>query len=154
MFREMRRKDRALSEERVEEILENGEYGVLGTLSEDGYPYVVPLSYVYKKDRIYFHCATSGLKLDSIQRMNKVSFTVVSHVETLPAEFSTKYQSVVVFGTAEIIHGEEKYAALSDLISKYSADFIAEGREYIEKAKDHTAVVALSIQHRTGKGRL
>lgn len=154
MFREMRRKDRALSEENLDAILKDGEYGVLGTLSEDGYPYVVPLSYVYDKNRIYFHCATNGLKLDNIRRMSKVSFTVVDHVEALPKEFSTKYQSAVIFGTAEILEGEEKDSALSALISKYSSEFTEEGRIYIDRAKGSTTVVAINIQHKTGKGRL
>lgn len=154
MFREMRRKDRALSEENLEAILKEGEYGVLGTLSDDGYPYVVPLSYVYEKNRIYFHCATSGLKLDNILRTDKVSFTVVDHVVALPKEFSTRYQSAVIFGTAEILEGEEKDSALSALIRKYSSEFTEEGSIYIDRAKGSTTVVAINIQHKTGKGRL
>jgi len=87
-------------------------------------------------------------------RMDKVSFTVVDHVEALPKEFSTRYQSAVIFGTAEILEGEEKDSALSALIRKYSSEFIEEGRIYIDRAKGSTTVVAINIQYKTGKGRL
>ena len=43
MNEKMRRKDRETTEERAYEILKNGEYGILSTIGEDGYPYGVPL---------------------------------------------------------------------------------------------------------------
>lgn len=64
MFYEMRRKDRLLTEKEAKEILSEGEYGVLSTIGEDGYPYGVPVNYVYLNDSIYFHCAADvGHKL-------------------------------------------------------------------------------------------
>ena len=39
MNEKMRRKDRETTEERAYEILKNGEYGILSTIGEDGYPY-------------------------------------------------------------------------------------------------------------------
>ena len=42
MNEKMRRKDRETTEERAYEILKNGEYGILSTIGEDGYPYGVP----------------------------------------------------------------------------------------------------------------
>ena len=46
-FREMRRKDRQVFDNLVTEILESGEYGVLSVFGENGYPYGVPVNYVY-----------------------------------------------------------------------------------------------------------
>ncbi len=66
MFKEMRKKDREVLGEDIEKILTNGEYGVLATVGENGYPYTVPLSYVYQDNSIYFHCAKEGHKLDNI----------------------------------------------------------------------------------------
>lgn len=44
-MKEMRRKDRAITEEDARELLNTAEYGILSTVSEDGEPYGVPLDY-------------------------------------------------------------------------------------------------------------
>ena len=71
MFREMHRKRQALSLEECAAILNRGTAGVLALFGDDGYPYAVPISYVYDGNKIYFHCAKSGHKLDAIQKMQK-----------------------------------------------------------------------------------
>ena len=67
MYREIRRKDRILSEEEMFRILEEAPYGVLSTVGEDGIPYGVPISFVYKEGAIFFHAAVEGHKLDNIK---------------------------------------------------------------------------------------
>lgn len=52
---ETRRKDRLLDDDECKRILRSGSYGVLSTINENGYPYGVPLSYVYFNDFIYIH---------------------------------------------------------------------------------------------------
>ena len=100
MFREMRRKKQQLAPERVEEILSRRTAGTLAVLGDNGYPYAVPLSYVYHNGRIYFHCARAGHKLDAIRGCDKVSFCVIDQDEIVPAEFTTYFRSVIVFGRA------------------------------------------------------
>ncbi|CEO28886.1 pyridoxamine 5'-phosphate oxidase family protein [Paraclostridium sordellii] len=152
MFKEMRRKKRELELNDIEKILENGEYGNLATVSENGYPYSLPISYVYYDDSIYFHCAKKGHKLDNIVYNKKVSFSVVGDTEVLPDKFSTKYESVIIFGEAVEVYKEEKEIVLLKLIEKYSKDFLEEGKKYISKAKDATNIVKIKIIHITGKG--
>ena len=72
MFREMRRKKQALSQEACSVVLEKGTSGVLAVSGDNDYPYAVPLSYVYDGEKIYFHCAKSGHKLDAIDRKSVV----------------------------------------------------------------------------------
>ena len=55
MFREMRRKKQALSEEECIDILIKEPRGVLAVLGDNDYPYAVPLSHVYVDGKIYFH---------------------------------------------------------------------------------------------------
>ena len=69
----------------------------------------------------------------------------------MPSKFSTKYESVVVFGKAHKSQDEEKELALLKLIEKYSPNFLEEGKAYIEKAKDITTVIKIDIEHLTGK---
>ncbi|WP_143317752.1 pyridoxamine 5'-phosphate oxidase family protein [Clostridium sp. HBUAS56017] len=153
MFREMRRKDRELKNDEIIEVLKNTSYGILSTISENGYPYGVPISYVFFNDSIYFHCATKGHKLDNILNNDKVSFCVVDSIYVLPEEFSTKYESIVVFGKAIEVLDDEKNMALLETLNKYSPDFIEQGKEYIIKAGKATKVIKITIDHISGKAR-
>lgn len=153
MFKEMRRKDRALEKNDTLEILKNCDYGILSTIDKNGYPYGVPLSYVYLNDSLYFHSATEGTKLDNILTNDKVSFCVVGQTSIIPNQFSTKYESVIVFGTAAEVIGDEKKEVLLELLNKYSPEFIEQGKVYIQNADVITKVIKISIDHITGKAR-
>lgn len=153
MFREIRRKDRQLEDKDIVEILKNNNYGVLSTVSEDGYPYGVPLSYIYLNDAIYFHSATKGHKFDNITSNDKVSFCVVGQTQVLPDEFSTKFESVIIFGMAIEIFDDEKNMALLEIVNKYSPDYIEQGKEYISKASKATRVAKITVEHITGKAK-
>ena len=121
MFPKMRRSKQELPLAESLAILEKAPTGVLGVLDGDGYPYTVPLNYVYQDGQIYFHCAKAGHKLESLQRHDKVSFCVVALDEVVPQRFATRYQSVVVFGRARVIADDAvRRIALQALIQKYS----------------------------------
>ncbi|MBR1993728.1 MAG: pyridoxamine 5'-phosphate oxidase family protein [Firmicutes bacterium] len=153
MFREMRRKDKMKTYEEAVQILGECTNGVLSVIGDDGYPYGVPVSYIYHDGKIYFHCAGEGHKLDAIKADSRVSFTVVGADEIAPEKFTTMYKSVIAFGRASIIDtDEEKMAALNLIREKYSGNFPKEGAAYIEKFWDKTTVVVIEIEHMTGKG--
>ena len=153
MFREMRRKDKMKTYEEAVQILGECTNGVLSVTGDDGYPYGVPVSYIYNDGKIYFHCAGEGHKLDAIKADSRVSFTVVGADEIAPEKFTTMYKSVIAFGRASIIEtDEEKMAALNLIREKYSGNFPKEGAAYIEKFWDKTTVVVIEIEHMTGKG--
>ena len=65
----MRRKKQLLPEAECQQILDDATSGVLSLLSDDGYPYGVPLSHVRKGDKLYFHCAKPAIswKLSKIR---------------------------------------------------------------------------------------
>ena len=88
MFREMRRKRQQLSPAECEEILRRGTSGVLAAEGDGGYPYAVPLSYIYEDGRLYFHCAKAGHKLDAVRRNKKVSFCVIDRDTIVSAALS------------------------------------------------------------------
>jgi nitroimidazol reductase NimA-like FMN-containing flavoprotein (pyridoxamine 5'-phosphate oxidase superfamily) len=153
IFREMRRKDRELKNDEIIKVLKNNSYGILSTISENGYPYGVPISYIFSNDSIYFHCAIKGHKLDNILNNHKVSFSVVGNTCVLPDEFSTKYESIIVFGKAIEVFDDEKNMALLETLNKYSPNFIEQGKEYINKAGKATKVIKICIDHISGKAR-
>lgn len=150
----MRRKDKAMQDGAIIGLLQNGEYGVLSTVDGNEQPYGVPLNYVLMNNCIYFHCALEGHKLDNLAANRKVSFCVVGRTKVLPAEFSTEFESVIVFGRASVIEGEERYQALNALIEKYSPEFVSEGSAYIEKFDSQTNLVRIEIQQMTGKAKM
>jgi nitroimidazol reductase NimA-like FMN-containing flavoprotein (pyridoxamine 5'-phosphate oxidase superfamily) len=152
-MKSIRRSDREITIQEAKDLLVNAEYGIMSTVGKDGQPYGVPLSYVYKNDCIYFHCAVSGHKLENIEDNPKVSFCVVGRTRILPEKFATEYESAVVFGVASEVYGAERYDALLRLLEKYCSDCIAEGKQYIEQKDQITRVFKIEINRISGKAR-
>ena len=153
MFKKMRRLDRELNKTDIEEILTHGEYGILSTMGTDGYPYGIPVNYVYMNGKIYFHCAgDAGHKVDNLNHCAKVCFTVVGKTRLMPEKFSLQYESIVAFGVAKALT-QEKRQTLEKLIQKYSPEHLEAGLQYINRAIDQTAVYQITVEHVTGKGR-
>jgi len=152
MFRSMRRKGQELPEAECKEILSSCSTGVLGLMGADGYPYAVPLNYVYADGAIYFHCAKDGHKIDCIRNSERVSFCVVQLGNVVPELFATDYRSVIVFGRAMIVSDDvERRRAMLLLNEKYSPDLPDEGRKEIERFWSAVCVVVIEIEHVTGK---
>lgn len=153
MFREMRRKDKGISPEETLSILASQTHGILAVDGDDDYPYAVPLSYVYNNGKIYFHCAsTEGHKLSALHRNPKVSFCVVEKDDVKPADFNTKFASAIAFGRTRVLtEGDEFYNAAILILEKYSPDYIESGKEYIEECVGKFFVIAMDIEHLTGK---
>ena len=90
MFRKMRRFNQQISLSESIEILEKGKTGVLAVLGDNGYPYTIPLNYVYSDNKIYFHCAKTGHKISALQNCDKVSFCVVDKDEVVAEKLKSK----------------------------------------------------------------
>ena len=154
MTRLLRREDRRLDDAAAMALLQRGEYGILSTCDSNHQPYGVPVNYVVMDDHIFFHCATEGRKLENIIVNSQVSFCVVGATQILPEKFSTRYESVIVTGSASIVEDPVlRKNALRALIVKYAPDHIPAGETYIDKLFDRTAVVRISIDHQSGKAR-
>ncbi len=155
MFREMRRKKQLLSEAETISILKTCTSGVLGVTGDNGYPYTVPLSYAYKDNKLFFHFAKAGHKLDGIERNDKVTFCVIEKDEVIQKTFTTHFRSVIVFGRAKILtEDSEKRHALECLVEKYSPDYIEEGQREIESDWNRFCAAEIQIEHMTGKAAI
>ncbi len=153
MFRELRRTKQSLPLEEVEAILKRNTSGTLAVLGDEGYPYAVPVSYVYEDYKIYFHCAMTGHKIDAIHHCDKVSFCVIDQDDIVPEKFTTFYKSVIAFGRAKVLEGEEKYHAIDILCEKYSPNIIGR-KEEIESSFEHLTMIEIKIEHMTGKAAI
>ena len=149
----MRRADRAITQEEAIALLNRGEYGILSTVSKNGEPYGLPLSYCVVDDSIYFHCAVDGKKLEHFKNNKSVSFCVVGNTEILQSKFSTKYESVILSGKIEESFYDEKQIGLEGLVHKYSPEFIDKGITYIASALEETKVFRIKITNLSGKAR-
>ena len=157
-FHEIRRKDRILDEKRAIELLLTAEYGFLSLgESENGYAYGIPISFAYdlKDNALYFHCAPEGHKLENMKRNNKVSFCVVGNTQVLGEKFTTLYESVMVFGKADMDSTEkDKRFALRKLLEKYSPNDLETGEKYINTSIDRTQTFKITIEKITAKAKI
>ena len=151
MFREMRSKANMLTNEEVENILKTSPNGTLALYGENGYPYSVPVNFVYSDGKIYFHGAAEGYKLDCMKKDPHVSFSVIGKDDIAKVNFTTLFSSVIAFGTIRVIDTmEEKIPVLEGMVGKYSAEFMESGKELISKGCGSVAY-ELTIDHMTGK---
>ena len=151
MFREMRSKANMLTNEEVENILKTSPNGTLALYGENGYPYSVPVNFVYSDGKIYFHGAAEGYKLDCMKKDPHVSFSVIGKDDIAKENFTTLFSSVIAFGTIRVFDTmDEKIPVIEAMVGKYSAEFMESGKELISKGCGSVAY-ELTIDHMTGK---
>ena len=148
----MRRARQQLTTEACEEILRNATSGTLAVLGDGGYPYTVPLSFVYAGGIIYFHSAKSGHKIDAIRNNDKASFCVIDKDEIHGERYTTYFRSVVAFGRITIVSSpDEKLEGAKLLGRKYNpGDEIGLTQE-LEKGLAHMELLRFDIEQLTGK---
>ena len=152
MFRKMRRYTQQLPDNEAVEILEKGSSGTLAVLGDEGYPYAVPISYVYADGKLYFHCAKEGHKLDAIRSCDKASFCVIAEDNVVEEEFTTYFKSVIAFGKIRILeNAAEIRSAIEILSDKYCHVGIAARNKEIDGAMNRLCMLEFTIEHLTGK---
>lgn len=152
MFRKMRRYTQQLPDNEALEILRNSSAGTLAVLGDEGYPYAVPLSYVYAEGKIYFHCAKEGHKIDAIKSCEKASFCVIAEDNVVAEEFTTYFKSVIAFGRIRILEeAGEIRSAIEILSDKYSPVGEELRNKEIESSLSRLCMLEFTIEHLTGK---
>jgi uncharacterized protein len=151
MFREMRRGKQLISIEDTVAVMDRGTNGVLACLGDEDYPYAVPLNYVYFNDKIYFHSAKAGHKIEAIIKNPKVSFSVIDEDTVVSEKYTTNFRSVIVFGKARIVEGDEWLEAFKALVEKHSGDQPEEAKHKIITRCTRSYVIAIDVEHITGK---
>lgn len=153
MFRPFRRIKQQLTNEECISVLKNEVRGVLSVLGDDDYPYGLPINYWYceEENKIYFHGAKEGHKIDSILKHDKVSFCVYDKGVQVEGKRGLDYNSVIVFGRIKPVEDREKTV---DICRKLSAQFDF-GSDYIEEEIQKFAKFVLCLEltpvHISGK---
>ena len=153
MFRPLRRKNRAISDEAARDLLEHGRRGVFAVNGDDGYPFALPVNYYYDREheRIYFHGAKVGHKVDAIKRSDKVCFTVYGNEHFKDGDWAPYMQSTVVFGRCHLIEDDaETEARVRELALKYYPTAEEVEQEIADGIKG-VQLYEIEIEHLTGK---
>lgn len=153
MFRAMRKKKNKIGTEAAQQLLHESRRGVLAVNGAEGYPYAIPINYCFdeKAQKIYFHGAKAGHKVEALRACDKVCFTVYGN-ETVKDEAWAPYmQSVVVFGRCRLIEpGPEALARLKQFAMKYYPEERLVDAE-IAKAGKAAQMFEIEIEHLSGK---
>lgn len=151
----IRRRDRILPHAACRQLLDSGRYCVLATVDSCGQPYAVPLSYVFWQEKIWFHCAHQGHKIENLQANPRCSLSIVGdNCPVYAKNFTTYYESVTVFGEARAVCDDSiKTAALMELARKYLPEYMDRAPADIAASLSRTAVYAVSIDKISGKAK-
>lgn len=153
MFRKMRRAKQEISADDCKTILHTAKRAVLSVIGDGGYPYGVPINFVYddQTGTIYIHGAKEGHKIDAIRQCDKVSFTTWSNDYHENDDWAWHVNSVIAMGKAELVENPdtvvEKVRALG--LKYYPSREAVE--EEIKAAIAHVQLIAVHIEHMTGK---
>lgn len=150
MFRPMRRIKQQLSQEECEQVLTSERRGVLSVHVEDGYPYGVPMDYLYEQGKIYFHGAKVGHKIDAIKADNRVSFTVFDQGVPVEGKVGPNVRSVIVFGRISLLETTPETLEIARRLGeKYDPSGYVE--DELRRTAERIQLLELAIDHMTGK---
>ena len=82
----MRRFKQALPPEECRDILDKAYRGFLSVIGDGGYPYNIPINFFMEDDKLYFHSAMEGHKIDALRSCDKVCFTVLDEPVKEPGD--------------------------------------------------------------------
>ncbi|MCX6013429.1 MAG: pyridoxamine 5'-phosphate oxidase family protein [Chloroflexi bacterium] len=144
---------RKMNKSEIELLLESTPTGRLG-LSKEGQPYVVPIHFLYKENKIYLHSKKQGMKSDFMNSNNNVCFEcddlIGINKASYPCKYNTDYRSIIAFGKASFIENESnKLTTLNEFVKKYAGDSTYESIS-IEQMKK-VAVIQIDISNLSGK---
>ncbi len=148
----MRRKDREIKDNNEIESIINSTPVCRIALSENGLSYIIPVCFGYSNNNIYFHSANAGKKIDLIKKNNKVCFEFDIYEGLItkghPCDWDVRYKSVIGYGKAFFIDGEqEKINALNIILRHYSDESFS----FPENSIKNVTVIKVEIEKLTGK---
>lgn len=149
-----RRKDRTLAPADAERLFDAAEYAFLTLVSDDEYPYSVPVNFAKVGQTVYIHGAPQGRKIAMVSANPHAQLAVVASAQVVPEEFSTNYESAMAFGKIFVCADEsEKLCGLRAIAAKYCRHLPLESEKFIESAIARTAVFRFEMEGISGKRR-
>jgi nitroimidazol reductase NimA-like FMN-containing flavoprotein (pyridoxamine 5'-phosphate oxidase superfamily) len=154
---QLRRADRAMPEPRACDMLERGFSGQLATISEDGYPYCIPLLYIWMDGEVYVHTGSArGHFRANVEREPRVCFEIdapdqVFDYGRFECDSGLAYRSVILFGKIRIAEDKAaKQRFCEALMTKYGKPDTERPKNFFPRI-DMITVYAISVERMTGK---
>lgn len=122
----MRRSNQEITDQKVlEEILAGAEICRLSMLDGE-LPYIIPVNFGFRQGHIYIHSAPKGKKIDLLKQNKLVCFEVEDTVEIVKGpeacDWTTRYRSVVGYGSVEILSDDQsKREGLEVIMAQHGA---------------------------------
>jgi nitroimidazol reductase NimA-like FMN-containing flavoprotein (pyridoxamine 5'-phosphate oxidase superfamily) len=149
----MRKKDKEITDPKeIEKIISTNKICRIAICDKDT-PYIVPMNFGYRENKIFLHTGKIGKKIDIIKKNNKVCFEITDSIEIIKAEracdFSTKYRCVIGFGTIKIVNDlSEKKKALQIIINQHTNK---KDWQLLDEKVSKTMILEIDIKSITGK---
>jgi nitroimidazol reductase NimA-like FMN-containing flavoprotein (pyridoxamine 5'-phosphate oxidase superfamily) len=146
-----------MADDRIGEMLARGYAGRLATVGADGWPYVVPLLYVWMNSEIWVHNTSArGHLRTNVEHEPRVCFEIYDPGEGFPygrfeCDSSVAYRSVIVFGRVRIVDEPAQRAAFFDaLMHKYGNPDWERPAGFYPRLHQVT-IYAIAVERMTGK---
>jgi hypothetical protein len=153
----VRRADKLMSAERARAILTGGYAGRLATVGPEGWPYIVPLLFVWRDGEVWVHNTSArGHLRTNVEHEPRACFEVDEPGEVFAygrfeCDTSVVYRSVVAFGRIRIVEESRHKAAFFEaLMAKYGDPGWARPLSFFPRLAQVT-VYALAVERMTGK---
>ena len=153
MFRKVRKIKNEISVEEAKNLLRNNKRAAFSVNGDDGYPYTIPINFYYDEDenRIYFHSAKRGHKIDSIRANDKICFTTWNDGYIEDGDWAYHVSCCVVFGRAKLI---DDFQITEEKVRKFALKYYPspeEAEKEIQAGIKAVQLVSIEIEHISGK---
>lgn len=169
----MRRVDRKMNQDFGRNIIDHSDYGVL-SINDENAPYSLPLSIVRDGNRLYFHSAKQGRKVELLEDGLGVGVVFVGRVNVpdnftkeeleemakdkskaikfISSVFTTEFESAIVTGKVHRIEDrDERVKAMRLICEKYTPSKMDYFDIAIGAGLDKTNVYVIDIEEITAK---
>lgn len=152
MERKMYKEKRQMEDAEAKSLFAKGHHGTLAVNGDDGYPYAVPVNYVYINGSIYIHSAKYGYKMEMIEQSKKVCFSTILDSRIIPNKFTAAFDSIIAFGDISHVNDdEEKRLVLEEFVNRFAPEYVETGMRFIDACWDKTAVLKIDVKELKGK---
>jgi hypothetical protein len=105
-----------------------------------GEPYIIPISFGYDGENLYFHTGLKGRKITAFEENQRVCFEFEEGVELIesgdnPCAWSFSFRSVIGYGEISELYGDKKRAGLNRIMEHYSGRDWELDQEMLAKAR-------------------
>ncbi|MES3002423.1 MAG: pyridoxamine 5'-phosphate oxidase family protein [Pseudomonadota bacterium] len=153
----MRRADLVMPEEDVKLLLEQGHCARLATTGADGWPYVLPMLFVWRDPHLYFHTSSAlGHLAANLSHDSRVCMVIdepgsVYGYGRFECDSSISYRSVMAFGTVhEVQDPAEKSLFCDELMRKYGGGITGRPQGFYPRLA-HIDVRRIVVDRMSGK---